>query len=207
MGFTFKGMKTMDTTQKLIQFLEEVNRSIDVRIRNEQAQAQTQADALLAEREKESLAAAQARLDMEKTKIDAKYRERLATRRFQCKTALLQRHQVLLQGLFAKLQTRLTDFAASEAYTNWLITLLRKHPPQKNGTVLLRAADAALQPKLEAVCQQPCTFRIDAHIQLGGLCILSPDGHLCENHTLDEAYLSQTRDFYRNHNPEGGANA
>ena len=48
------------------------------------------------------------------------------------------------------------------------------------------------------------SFRADPAIRLGGLSVLSADGRRCRNHTLDEAYASQLRNFYRNHKIGGG---
>ena len=61
-----------------------------------------------------------------------------------------------------------------------------------------------LQSELKAAVGAEVSFRADPAILLGGLSILSADGKRCDNHTLDEAYASQLRNFYRNHKIGGG---
>lgn len=195
----------MDASQKLAQFLEEVNQSIDLRIQEDQEKAQAQADALLRESEERSIASAERTLSDAKTEIAAKYQKRISQTGFRCKTALLQRRQALLQELFEKLEQKLTDFVASAQYESWMVSLLTKHQPEAEAVVLLREQDMPMQEKLAAVCQNKVEFRVDNSIHMGGLSVLSADGSICENRTLDEAYLMQTRNFYRNYRLDGGA--
>lgn len=194
----------MDATQKLAQFLDEVNQSIDLRIQDEKSQAQAKADALIQESEQRSIALAERTLADAKSEIEAKYQKRVSQTGFRCKTALLQRRQALLESLFAKLHQELMDFSVSADYSAWMTSLLQKHQPEENAVVFLRKQDMSLVDKLGAVCQNTCQFREDSSIHIGGLSILSADGKICGNHTLDEAYLTQTRNFYRNYHFDGG---
>ncbi len=195
----------MDATQKLAQFLEEVNQSIDLRIQDEQNEAEKEADALVKASEERSIAEADAKLSAAKTEIVNKYQKKISQTGFRCKTALLQRRETLLQEMFYHLREKLTAFAASAEYAAWMENLLKKHQPAENAVVLLKEADLSLQSRLAAVCVNPCSFRADHAIRIGGLSILDADGTVCDNHTLDESYLTQTRNFYRNHHLDGGA--
>lgn len=195
----------MDASQKLAQFLDEVNQSIDHRILTERNQAQSQADAWIQESEARSIAEAERNLADAKSKIAAKYKKRVSQTGFRCQTALLQKQQALLQELFRTLHQKLKDFTETEAYGTWMETLLKTHQPGSDAVVLLRKEDMPMAERLQAVCRNAVEIRTDASIRIGGLSILSADGSVCENRTLDEAYLIQTRDFYRNHHLNGGA--
>ena len=89
-------------------------------------------------------------------------------------------------------------------YLPWLKKLLEQNPPEEHATILLREADLKQQAELEQAITVPVSFRADPSILLGGLSVLSADGRRCRNHTLDEAYAEQLRNFYRNHKIDGG---
>ena len=97
----------MDASQKLAQFLDEVNQSIDHRILTERNQAQSQADAWIQESEARSIAEAERNLADAKSKIAAKYKKRVSQTGFRCQTALLQKQQALLQELLMESSKKL----------------------------------------------------------------------------------------------------
>lgn len=195
----------MDASQKLSMFLDEVNQNIDLRIQENQSAAQAEAEKLLQESEEASVSRAELRLEQAKSEIAAKFQKRISQTGFRCKTALLQRREALVQNLFTESRQKLIAFAASADYEAWLEKLLITHHPEENATVFLRECDMAYHSQLAALCKEKCNFVVDPTIHIGGLSILSADGRVCENHTLDEAYLLKTRNFYRNHKLDGGA--
>ena len=195
----------MDASQKLAMFLDEVNQNIDLRIQDQKAAAQAEAESLLQDAEQKSIAGADGKLVQAKSEIAAKYQKRISQTGFRCKTALLQRREALVQSLFADCRQKIVDFVTSADYSKWMETILANHQPEENATIFLREADMALQPQLAAKCPASCKFTVDSSIHIGGLSILSANGHICENHTLDEAFLLKTRNFYRNHKLGGGA--
>ena len=123
---------------------------------------------------------------------------------YRSKTTLLSRRQSLLMGLFAALREKLTAFTASADYLPWLKKLLEQNAPEENAVILLREADLPLQEELRQAISVPVSFRADKSILLGGLSVLSADGRRCRNHTLDEAFSEQLRNFYRNHKIDRG---
>lgn len=194
----------MDANQKLAQFMESVTRSTDAQIAQAEAQAEQEAKQCLLEAEARCNADAERELAAAKTKITAKYQKRMSQVGYRGKTALLSRRQTLLMKLFAELREKLTAFTASADYAAWMTGLLKAHPPEENAVILLREADIPLQEALKKAAAVPCTFRADGSIRIGGLSILSADGRRCQNHTLDEAYAAQYRNFYRKHKIDGG---
>jgi vacuolar-type H+-ATPase subunit E/Vma4 len=194
----------MDANQKLMQFIEAVNHSTDSEIAEAEQEAQQEAEQILHDAEARAKADSEHTLAAAKSKITAKYQKRMSQIGYRGKTALLSRRQSLLMELFAALREKLAAFTASADYLPWLLRLLEQNKPEDQATVLLREADLPLQEQLAKVVPETVSFRADKSILLGGLSVLSADGRRCRNHTLDEAYSEQLRNFYRNHKIDGG---
>ncbi|MBQ6040452.1 MAG: V-type ATP synthase subunit E [Oscillospiraceae bacterium] len=194
----------MDANQKLMQFMEAVNHSTDSEIAEAEQEAQLEAEQILRDAEARAKADSEHTLAAAKSKITAKYQKRMSQVGYRGKTALLSRRQSLLMELFAALREKLSAFTASADYLPWLIRLLEQNKPDEHATVLLREADMPLQEQLAKAVPDTVSFRADKSILLGGLSVLSADGRRCRNHTLDEAYSEQLRNFYRNHKIDGG---
>lgn len=194
----------MEANQKLQQFMDAVSRSTDAEIARAEREAEQKAKQYLLDAEARCKADFDRTLAAAKSRITAKYQKQMSQVGYQGKTAFLSRRQSLLMQLFGELREKLTAFTASEDYLPWLKKLLNTHQPEAGAAVLLREADMKLQSELESAAGADVTFRADPAILLGGLSILSADGRRCENHTLDEAYAAQLRNFYRNHKIGGG---
>ncbi len=194
----------METNPKLKQFMDAVNCSIDAEIARAEQEAEQNAQQYLLNTEVHCKEDHDRALAEATSKITAKYQKQMSQIGYQGKMTFLSRRQMLLMQLFAELQEKLKAFTASEDYLPWLKKLLTTHQPEAGAEILLREADLKLQDALSAAIQQEVSFRADPMIQLGGLSILSADRRRCENHTLDEAYASQLRNFYRNHKIGGG---
>ena len=194
----------MDANQKLTQFMESVSRSTDAAIAQEEREAQQEAEQILLEAETRCKADAEHTVAGARARITAKYQKRMSQVGYRSKTTLLSRRQSLLMGLFAALREKLTAFTASADYLPWLKKLLAQNPPEENAVILLREADLPLQEELRQAVSVPVSFRADKSILLGGLSVLSADGRRCRNHTLDEAFSEQLRNFYRNHKIDRG---
>lgn len=194
----------MEANQKLQQFMDAVSRSTDAEIARAEREAEQKAKQYLLDAEARCKADFDRTLAAAKSRITAKYQKQMSQVGYQGKTAFLSRRQSLLMQLFGELREKLTAFTASEDYLPWLKKLLSAHQPEAGAAVLLREADMKLQSELESAAGADVTFRADPAILLGGLSILSADGRRCENHTLDEAYAAQLRNFYRNHKIGGG---
>ena len=194
----------MEANQKLQQFMDAVSRSTDAQSARAEREAEQKAQQYLLDAEARCKADFDRTLAAAKSRITAKYQKQMSQVGYQGKTAFLSRRQSLLMQLFGELREKLTAFTASEDYLPWLKKLLSAHQPEAGASVLLREADMKLQSELESAAGADVTFRADPAILLGGLSILSADGRRCENHTLDEAYASQLRNFYRNHKIGGG---
>lgn len=197
----------MDANQKLTQFMDAVNRSTDAQIAQAEQEAEREARQLLEAAETRCKADAERTVAEARSRITAKYQKKMSQVGYRGRTTFLSQRQMLLMQLFSDLREKLRAFTESEDYLPWLKKLLTLHPPVEGSTVLLRDKDLPLQTELEAALNVPCTFRADAAIVLGGLSVLSPDGRRCENHSLDEAYAAQLRNFYRNHKLDGGDDA
>jgi|GEM_PF-899608 len=189
----------MDATQKLARFMDEVNHSTRSQIEAARAEAERQADLILSEAETRCKADAEREINSAKGKVDAKFQKRISQIGYRGKTALLSRRQALLMRLFADLRSRLTDFTETDDYAAWLVSLLQTHQPEEHAVILLRQKDLHMQDTLQNAVSAACQFRADDSILIGGLSILSADGRRCGNHTLDEAFSSQMRNFYRTH--------
>ena len=189
----------MDATQKLARFMDEVKAGTDAQIAADLAAAQQEADTLIAEAQARCQAEAELTVSAAKAKVDAKYQKQLSQVGYRGKTALLSRRQGLLMQLFAELRRKLTAFTETEEYTAWMTGLLKQKAPEENAVILLREKDMQMQAALAKAAGVPCTFQQDPSIVLGGLSVVSADGRRCANHTLDEAFSSQLRNFYRDH--------
>ena len=198
------GWMNMDATQKLAQFMEAVNRSTAAQIAQEEQEARQEAEACIREAEAQCRAEADRTIAAAKSKITAKYQKQMSQVGYQGKTAFLSRRQELLMALFGDLREKLIAFTGENAYADWLKKLLTQQPPENGGTVLMREADLALKDQLADAVGSNVTFRADPAILIGGLSVLSADGRRCCNHTLDEAFAAQLRNFYRNHKIDGG---
>lgn len=194
----------MDTNQKLTQFMDAVNRSTDAEIARAEQAAEQEAAACLRDAEAACKAESARAYAEAESRITANYQKQMAQVGYRGKIAFLSRRQTLLMQLFAELREKLTAFTASPDYASWMEQLLRTHKPEADAVILLRDADMDMQDTLKKAAGASVTFRADSSIQLGGLSVLSPDGRRCENHTLDEAFAAQLRDFYRNHKIDGG---
>ena len=194
----------MDANQKLTQFIESVSRSTDAAIAQEERVAQQEAEQILREAESQCRADAEQTVAAARARITAKYQKRMSQIGYRGKTTLLSRRQALLMELFAALREKLTAFTDSADYLPWMKKLLEQNAPEENATVLLREADMSLQAELQQAVSVPVSFRADKSILLGGLSVLSADGRRCRNHTLDEAFAEQLRNFYRNHKIDRG---
>lgn len=194
----------MEANQKLTQFMEAVSRSTEAEISRTEQEAEQAAQQILLDAEEKCRAEAERTLANAKSRITAKYHKQMSQVGYQGKTAFLSRRQMLLMQLFAELREKLTGFTSSADYLPWLKQILTERQPEAGAVVLLRAADMQYRAELEQAAGSEVGFREDAAILLGGLSVLSPDGRRCENHTLDEAYASQLRNFYRNHKIGGG---
>ena len=194
----------MDTNQKLTQFMEAITRSTDAEIARAEQAAEQEAAALLRDAEAACKAESERAYAAAKSRITADYQKQMAQVGYRGKISFLSRRQMLLMQLFAELREKLAAFTESADYAPWMAQLLRKHPPEENAVILLREADLPLQDTLRKAAGVPVSFRADSAVLLGGLSVLSADGRRCENHTLDEAYAAQLRDFYRNHKIDGG---
>ena len=194
----------MDANQKLTQFMEAVSRSTDAQIAQAEQEAEREAAQLLAEADERCRADAARTVAEAKSRITAKYQKKMSQVGYRGRTAFLSRRQTLLMQLFADLREKLRGFTESEDYLPWLKKLLELHPPQDGSVILLREKDMPMQGELRAALSADCSFRTDPAIVIGGLSVLSPDGRRCENHSLDEAFSAQLRNFYRNHKLDGG---
>lgn len=194
----------MEANQKLKQFMDAVSRSTDAEIASAEREAEQKAQQYLLEAEARCKADHDRALSAARSRITAKYQKQMSQVGYQGKMTFLSRRQMLLMQLFDELREKLKAFTASDEYLPWLKKLLTAHQPEAGAEILLREADLGLQSELEAVVGQQISFRTDPSILIGGLSILSSDGRRCENHTLDEAYASQLRNFYRNHKIGGG---
>ena len=194
----------METNQKLMQFIEAVNRSTEAEIKQSEDAADRAAEEILTQAQAQCSAEAAREIAEKKAEITAKYQRRMSQMGYRGKTALLSRRQMLLMQLFQDLRAKLNAFTASKDYVPWLISLLERKQPEENAVILLRDADMHLQEQLKTAAGVTCTFRADRSIHLGGLSVLSADGRRCENHTLDEAYAAKLRNFYRDHKFDGG---
>lgn len=194
----------MEANQKLTQFMAAVNRSTEVEIARAEQEAAREAEQILLHAEEACKAESERTLANARARITAKYHKQMSQVGYQGKTAFLSRRQVLLMQLFAELREKLGGFAASADYLPWLKQILSAHKPEAGAVILLRSADMQYRAELEQAAGSGVSVREDAAIRLGGLSVLSPDGRRCENHTLDEAYASQLRNFYRNHKIGGG---
>ncbi len=193
----------MDATQKLSRFMEEVTAGTDAQIAAAREAAQREADEILREAEARCRADAEITLSAAKAKVKAKYQKRVSQVGYRGKTALLSARQMLLMRLFADLREKLTAFTGTDDYTAWMTGLVKAYAAseeaEENAVILMRKQDMHMQDALLKAIGVPCSFREDAAILLGGLSIVSADGRRCENHTLDEAFSSQLRNFYRSH--------
>ena len=194
----------MEANQKLQQFMDAVSRSTDAEIARAEREAEQKAKQYLLDAEARCKADFDRTLAAAKSRITAKYQKQMSQVGYQGKTAFLSRRQTLLMQLFGELREKLSAFTASADYRPWLKKLLTEHQPEAGASILLREADMQLQSELKAAAGAEVSFRADPAILLGGLSILSADGRRCENHTLDEAYASQLRNFYRSHKIGGG---
>ena len=189
----------MDANQKLEQFMEAVSRSTDEQIAEAAAHADEEAARILEEADRD--------LEAAKQRIDMKYKKRLSQIGYRGKTSLLSRRQNMLLSLFAELRSRLAAFTESGDYCAWMTGIVGRAKPADGTVILLREADFSLREALSEAAQTAVSFRADPAITLGGLSLLSPDGRRCENHTLDEAFSAQFREFYRKHSIGDGGNA
>ena len=146
-------------------------------------------------------------LEAAKQRIDMKYKKRLSQVGYRGKTSLLSRRQSMLLSLFSELRGRLTAFTDTDGYREWMTGIVKNRKPEVGTVILLREDDLPLGETLSAAAGGGVSFRADTAITLGGLSLLSPDGKRCENHTLDEAFASQFREFYRNHSIGDGGDA
>ena len=197
----------MDANRKLEQFMEAVSRSTDEQIAEAAAHADEEAARILAEAQQRCAAEAERDLESAKQRIDMKYKKRLSQVGYRGRTSLLSRRQNMLLSLFAELRARLTEFTETDAYRDWMTGIVRNRKPEVGTVILLREADLPLGETLSAAAGGGVSFRADPVIVLGGLSLLSPDGRRCENHTLDEAFSMQLREFYRKHSIGDGGNA
>ena len=194
----------MDAQQKLSQFISSVQKNTETEIERAKQEAEEEAAECIRETQERCAAESAQQVTRAKAKITARYRKKMSQTGYQNKTAALAKRHALLMQIFAKLRQRLIDFTKSEDYLPWMKSLLTKHQPEENAVILLREHDLGLADMLKEAVSVPCSFRADKTVKIGGLSILSADGHRCENHTLDEAYTAQLRDFYRNHKIGGG---
>lgn len=194
----------MDATQKLRQFIDAVNRSTEAQAAQAEQAAEQEAEQCLREAEAQCKAEAARTVAAAKSKITAKYQKQMSQVGYQGKTAFLNRRQELLMSLFADLREKLTAFTKTANYAEWLRKLLTNSQPEAGSVILMREADLPLQAELSGAVGADVTFRADPAILIGGLSVLSADGRRCYNHTLDEAYTAQLRNFYRNHKIDGG---
>jgi len=194
----------MDAQQKLAQFMSAVQKSTEAEVNRAKQDAEEEAAECIRETQERCAAESAQQLTRAKAKITARYRKKMSQTGYQNKTAALAKRHALLMQIFARLRERLMEFTQSADYTTWMKELLKKHPPEENAVILLKERDLGIADMLKEAVSVPCSFRADKTVRIGGLSILSADGHRCENHTLDEAYAAQLRDFYRNHKIGGG---
>lgn len=200
-------METMDANQKLEQFMEAVKRSTAEQIADASGHADEEAARILEEAQQRCAADADRELEAAKQRIDMKYKKRLSQVGYRGKTSLLSRRQSMLLSLFSELRGRLTAFTDTDGYREWMTGIVKNRKPEVGTVILLREDDLPLGETLSAAAGGGVSFRADTAITLGGLSLLSPDGKRCENHTLDEAFASQFREFYRNHSIGDGGDA
>lgn len=194
----------MDATQKLRQFIDAVNRSTEAKAAQAEQAAEQEAEQCIREAEAQCKAEAARTVAAAKSKITAKYQKQMSQVGYQGKTAFLSRRQELLTSLFADLREKLTAFTKTAEYAQWLKKLLADSKPESGAVILMREADLALKDTLADAAGADVTFRADPSVLIGGLSVLSADGRRCYNHTLDEAFAAQLRNFYRNHKIDGG---
>ncbi len=194
----------MNANRKLMQFIASVDSNMESEAQQMLSDARAEAEQITQNAAKESNALSQRQLSTAKKALALKYQRRLSQNSFQFHTAILQRRARHLSRLFADLEERIADFAASEAYLPWLKNLLTTLKPEENTTILLREEDLQYIDVLAELCHPSCCFSADASIELGGCTLLSPDGKRCRNHTLDDALAEQIRQFHREQLENGG---
>ncbi|MBQ4346305.1 MAG: hypothetical protein IJC75_04130 [Oscillospiraceae bacterium] len=194
----------MNANRKLMQFIASVDSNVESEAQQLLSAARAEAEQITQNAARESNALSQRQLTTAKKALALKYQRRLAQNSFQFHTAILQRRARHLSQLFADLEKRIAEFAASESYLPWLKNLLTTLQPEENTTILLREADLQYADILAAICHKSCCFSADASIVLGGCTLLSPDGKRCRNHTLDDALGEQIRHFHREQLENGG---
>ncbi|MGD9559272.1 MAG: V-type ATP synthase subunit E [Oscillospiraceae bacterium] len=121
-----------------------------------------------------------------------------STALLKAKQEVLAARQRLVDGLFAEVRQRLSDFAASDAYPPWLAQKLAARAAQAQDgqpvEVFVRPADMAHAALLQKALPG-CTVRPNADIALGGARVQS--GRLLYDDTLDAALQAEREAFTR----------
>lgn len=194
----------MEENQKLTQFIDTINRSMEAEAEQMLRAAQQEADEIIAEARERCAAEEERRLAQAKRTLTAKYQKQLAQTGYQGKTTLLSQRQALLLVLFSDLRKKLAAFTDSADYLPWLKNVLAKDTPEAGSVLLLRERDMRYKDELAALLPAGCEIHADRNILLGGFSVISADGRRCYDHTLDEACSAEEQRFSRNYRFDGG---
>ena len=161
------------------------------------------------ERRKDTLEQAAAKAEKEtKILIDARFDEiRRQTGQKICaaengaRASLFRRREAIRQEVFQKAKDRIIDFTKSEQYEAFLIASAEKIHQTMNGNckvLNMREADRHFATQISARLGHSITLHIDPTIQLGGITVISTDGTMIIDDTLDSRLQQQEIWFMEN---------
>lgn len=119
----------------------------------------------------------------------------------EARATLFRRRETIRQEVFAKAKEAIVAFTKSDAYEAFLIACAEKiHTAMQGGCAVLnmREADRSFAAAVSARLGRSITLHIDPAITLGGITVISADGTMMIDDTLDSRLQQQEAWFMEN---------
>jgi vacuolar-type H+-ATPase subunit E/Vma4 len=119
----------------------------------------------------------------------------------QARASLFRRREAIRLEIFEKAKEQIVAFTKSDAYLDFLIASAEKIHRAMNGNCAvlnLREADRPFAAQISARLGHSITLHIDPTILLGGIAVISTDGTLSIDDTLDCRLQQQENWFMEN---------
>ena len=174
-------------------FRQAINTQADAEAAELTRQAKEKYAARAKEKSERSANEALAEIKAERGRAATYYKKELSRCDHEMKKAVLAHRNQLIEQLFAELRRKLTDFAKSPAYADYLKSAVEKAAAEvgSSGAVIYaKAADIAAVKQLTALAVEE-----DTSIELGGICAGNPTAGLFADYTLDSRLAEQQEQF------------
>lgn len=185
--------------KKISKFIAAINNDADIRRKSIEHEVENFNQKELEKAKNEALEEAYALIQRETGRIKSKISIEYAEKEIAQRKELIEKRNQITEKVFEDARKKLTEFATSSLYQDWLVQKVQAALPLFQDAddlqLLVCARDASLRAKLLSALQNRAELIVSNEIQLGGFCLSSPSSGKILDDTL-ESRLENQHDWF-----------